>query len=121
MNINIDNFYPPIYSIPPPSQPSPTGEGVVPEERNPFPPGGNKKGGKNHTGLIIMNIQKELYSSTQSFSKVRKDINVYFRSLRPLRLPAGRQVIPLRPLQLMDFDFLNVPWGLVPHLWVGWI
>ena len=29
----------------PPSRPSPTGEG---DSENPFPPGGNKKGGKNN-------------------------------------------------------------------------
>jgi hypothetical protein len=29
---------------------------------NPFPFGGNKKGGKNEENLNIMNIQKELYS-----------------------------------------------------------
>ncbi len=42
---------------PPPSQPSPTGEG------DPFPLGGNKKGGKKEQYLKIMKMRKELYKT----------------------------------------------------------
>jgi hypothetical protein len=66
----------------PPSQPSPTGEGVITERGIPFPPGGNQKGGENGKEMKIMNIQKELYSSTQRiYAKIAKTffINIFIR------------------------------------------